>query len=279
MAAITGVLPTQIMEMAKNFPEHLISLFFLGLARILPVVVLAPFFGARLMPAPARVAFSIALFLILLPGLLITVPPLDWSPGLISYFIKETAVGFFIGFLVTIPFNIAQMSGIVIDFQRGSSSLTGQDITTGTQVSSNGILYNSMLIVIFFWLDGPFIFLDALFKSYTILPPDQFPAAEFFLNGNSVFWQSIIGIMAKMFALACQLAAPSLLTILMTDTFLGIINRLAQQVQISFLGQGLKAFFGDFALWLAWFFILDQLGKMSLNWLSDLTSILVLLKP
>lgn len=279
MAADTGVLPTYIVNLVKNFPEHLVSLFFLGLARILPVVVLAPFFGARLMPAPARVGFSIALFFILMPSLLVTVSPLPWSPEVIAYAIKETAVGFLIGFLATVPFTIAQMSGILIDFQRGSSSLTGQDITTGTQVSTNGILYNSMLIVIFFWLDGPFIFLDALFKTYTILPPDQFPSAEFFLNGKGHFWQAIIGLMAKMFALACQLAAPSLLTILMTDTFLGIINRLAQQVQISFLGQGLKAFFGDVAIWLAWLYILDQLGKMSLSWLKDMTGILTQITP
>lgn len=279
MDPATGVLPTQIVEQIKNVPEHLVSLFFLGLARILPIVVLAPFFGARLMPAPARVGFSIALFFIIMPSLLMTVSPLPWSPAIIGYAIKETAVGFFIGFLITIPFTVAQMAGIIIDFQRGSSSLTGQDITTGTQVSSNGILYNSMLIVIFFWLDGPFIFLDAVYKTYAILPPDQYPSTELFLNGKSVFWQSIIGIAGKMFAISCQLAAPSLLTILMTDTFLGIINRLAQQVQISFLGQGLKAFFGDVAIWMAWLYILDQLGKMSLNWLSDITSILVQLKP
>lgn len=276
---MTGVWPAYIITLVKTFPEHLVSLFFLGLARILPVIVLAPFFGARLMPMPARIGFAIALFFIIMPSLLVTVSPLPWSPEVIVLAIKETAVGFLIGFLATVPFTIAQMAGILIDFQRGSSSLTGQDITTGTQVSTNGILYNSMLIVIFFWLDGPFIFLDALYKTYSFLPVDTYPSAAFFLSGKSHFWQSIIGLVGKMFALACQLAAPSLLTILMTDTFLGIINRLAQQVQISFLGQGLKAFFGDVAIWMAWLYILDQLGKMSLSFIKDMTGILMQVKP
>lgn len=273
---MTGVWPTSLFALIKGSPEHLVGLFFLAMARIFPVIVMAPFFGARLMPAPARVGFSIALFFILMPGLLMKTPELAWNIDLIAYAMKELAIGFLIGFLTTVPFTIAQMAGIVIDFQRGSSSLTGQDITTGTQVSTNGILYNSMLIVIFFWLDGPFVFLDSLFKSFTVLPVDQFPSAAFFLHGKSAFWQSMIGLMGKMFALSCQLAAPSLLTILMTDTFLGIINRLAQQVQISFLGQGLKAFFGDVAIWMAWLYILDQLGKMSMKWLSDLTDIIAL---
>jgi type III secretory pathway component EscT len=171
------------------------------------------------------------------------------------------------GFLVMIPFNIIQMTGIVIDNQRGSSSLMGQDATTGTQVSTIGILYNSLLIVIFYSLNGPFIFLDALIKSYKVLPPEVFPSAQFFLDGTSAFWTGIIGIMAKVFAISSQLAAPALLSILMTDAFLGIINRLAPQVQISFLGQGLKAFFGDFAVYLSWFYLLEKMGRMSLDWM------------
>ena len=272
--AIEGVLPSQIVETAKQFPEHIVGLFFLGIARILPIIALAPFFGARVLPQPARIAFAASLFLIVIPSLLMKMPMLAWNTTLIAYAFKEMMIGLFLAFLVTVPFSIAQMSGILIDFQRGSSSLTGQDLSMGSQSSSNGVIYNSMLIVIFFWMNGPFLFLDSLFKSYTILPPDQFPSVDFFLHYKSHFWQSIIGLMGKMFALSCQLAAPSLITILMTDTFLGIINRLAQQIQISFLGQGLKAYLGDLALWLAWFFILSQLGKMSLNWLKDLTDII-----
>jgi type III secretory pathway component EscT len=163
------------------------------------------------------------------------------------------------------------MTGIVIDNQRGSSSLMGQDATTASQVSTIGILYNSLLIVIFYYVNGPFIFLDALVKSYKVIPQDAFIPTEFFLNGSSVFWVGIIGIAGKVFTISSQLAAPALLTILMTDAFLGIINRLAPQVQISFLGQGLKAFFGDFAVWLSWFFLLEKMGKMSLDWLVTLS--------
>lgn len=254
-------------------PDYFVALFFLTVARILPIVAIVPFFGAKLMPAPARVAFTVCLFTILLPFLVTkTSVPLEWNYLLIAYAAKEALIGFILGFLVTIPFMIVQMSGIVTDNQRGSSSMMGQDATTGSQVSTYGIMYNSLLIVIFYSLDGPFLFLDALLKSYAVIGPDQFPPASFFLNGHSAFWVGIMGIMAKMFALACQLAAPALLTILMADVFLGIINRLAPQVQISFLGQGLKAYFADFSIWLAWFFILEQMGKMSIAWIVDINN-------
>lgn len=244
---------------------------FLTLSRVVPIVAIAPFFGAKLMPMPARIGFSICLFAILFPLIVSQTPLIPWSTELIIYCLKEIAIGFLLGFLVTVPFYIIQMTGIVIDNQRGSSSLLGQDATTGSQVSTIGILYNAILIVIFYYMNGPFIFLDALVKSYHVIPQDAFLSADFFLNGSSSFWKGIIGLAGKTFAISSQLAAPALLTILMTDAFLGVINRLAPQVQISFLGQGLKAFFGDFAVWLAWFYLLEKMGKMSLDWLVTLS--------
>jgi type III secretion protein T len=261
------LLPQAYTELFFKNPEYFFSLLFLTVARVLPIVAMAPFFGAKVMPIPARMGFCLCLFAILLPFIITEAAPIPWNSMLIIYVLKELLIGFIMGFLVMIPFNIIQMTGIVIDNQRGSSSLMGQDATTGTQVSTIGILYNSLLIVIFYSLNGPFIFLDALIKSYKVLPPEVFPSAQFFLDGTSAFWTGIIGIMAKVFAISSQLAAPALLSILMTDAFLGIINRLAPQVQISFLGQGLKAFFGDFAVYLSWFYLLEKMGRMSLDWM------------
>lgn len=267
------MLETQYLVSLVGNLSSFVSLFFLTVARLLPIIALAPFFGAKLMPIPARMALTVCLFAILLPFLVSTLTtPLQWGPHLIALALKELVIGLFMGFLVTVPFMIVQMSGMVIDNQRGSASMVGQDVTTGAQASTYGVIYNSLLIVIFYQLDGPFLFIDGIVKSYSIIAPDQFPASAFFLKGHGVFWTHMITLMGKMFALSCQLAAPALLTILMTDTFLGIINRLAPQVQISFLGQGLKSYLGDFAVFLAWFFILEQMGKMSIAWLVDINT-------
>ncbi|MDR3624655.1 MAG: flagellar biosynthetic protein FliR [Chlamydiales bacterium] len=263
-------------ELFIENPDFYVALFFLSLFRILPILVLTPFLGAKLLPAPARIGFAISLFFLLMPFIAArTTTPLIWSPLLIGYAIKEGMIGLLIGFLASIPFSIVQMSGIVTDNQRGSASMMGQDATTGTQASVIGLLYNSLLIVIFFWLDGPFLCFDALAKSYAVIAPDQLIKPDFFLNGQSAFWLGIVGMLGKLFALSCQLAAPALLTILMADVFLGIINRLAPQVQISFLGQGLKAYLADCALLLALYFILNQMGKMSISWIVGINDFIL----
>ena len=72
-----------------------------------------------------------------------------------------------------------------------------------------------------------------------------------------------------MFTLCIQLAAPSLIGILLTDMFLGIANRMAPQVQIVFLGIPLKSWVGLAILAAAWSLILSVMSKHAMEAYSD----------
>ncbi len=252
--------------------------FFLGLMRIGPIVSMAPFLGAKL-PAPVKMGLAISLTLVLLPILIttMTAPIGITAYDIIGYGLKEFLIGIILGTLVGLPFYIAQSSGVLIDFLRGSSSLMIQDPVMQSQVSSIGMLYNYVFIVLFFQIGGPFIFLNALLSSYSIMPVDTFFNPTFFTLAQP-FWQLILSLLTKFTALAIQLAAPSIVAILMAEMFLGIANRLAPQVQIAFLGMSIKSLLGIALLCAAWFFILDQLGKQSLLWLTNLDAILPTLR-
>jgi type III secretion protein T len=261
--------------MLLDNPGRLVGLFLLTLCRLVPIISIAPFFGQKLMPQVARMAFAVCLSVIFFPHLLLnTSPDLGWNTALMGYALKEVAVGAVMGFLISMPFNIAQMAGSVIDTQRGSSSMVGSDPIMGTQSSTIGSLYNFLTITMFFTLDGPNLFIDAIYKSYNVIHPDQTFPVSFFKNTSGVYWTYMIGLMAKIFALSVQLAAPSLVAILMADIFLGIVGRLAPQIQISFLGMGLKAYSSDIAMWAAWLFIIEQLGVMSIGFIKNITDIL-----
>lgn len=235
--------------------------------RLIPIIALAPFFGAKNLPAPVKIMFSIALAAILLPKVLIQAhPPLEVMGNLAAYSIKELFLGLILGFFASIPFYIAQTSGALIDHIRGSSSLQVTDPTTQSQTASIGIFYNYVLIAVFFAIDGPFLFLNALTLSYQLIPVDAMFSPTFF-SLNIPMWKVIVGILNHVLSLAIQLAAPSLVGILMAEMFLGIANRLSPQVQIVFLGIPLKSWVGIALLALAWHYILQQLGKESLNWI------------
>jgi type III secretion protein T len=257
-----------LFKYASTDPMTLLAVFFLILARILPIMILAPFFGAKNSPAPARMLFSVCIVAIMLPGVIIPLKEnISLNTLFIGYALKELLVGAILGFLVTIPFYTAQAAGNLIDNIRGSASLQVTDPTTQSQTGPVGIFYNYILIVVFFAVGGPFYFINALATSFQLIPINDVLNPAFF-NMNAPFWKMIVTLMTHILSLAIQLGAPSLIGILMGEMFLGIANRLAPQVQIVFLGISLKSFIGLGLLAAAWFLILKQLGKESIIWLK-----------
>ncbi|MDX8430744.1 MAG: EscT/YscT/HrcT family type III secretion system export apparatus protein [Candidatus Algichlamydia australiensis] len=256
-------------------PSGVLTMYLLIFARFVPVVSQCPFLGAKVAPAPIRIGFAFSLAAVILPfsiaGATKDVPFNASFVGLIS---KEIIIGFVLGYLSSIPFYMVQSSGILIDFQRGSSSMMQQDPTLQGQSSPLGILFNNILIVIFFQIGGAFYFMSAIFQSFEIVPPNGWISAAFF-SAKMPIWQEITGLMHQIVAISIQLAAPSLVAILMAEAFLGIANRLAPQVQIAFLGMSLRSLLGLALLFLGWAFILKQMGYVTLDWLKELLKQLI----
>lgn len=264
---------------AKGTPEAFLSLLILNLARLLPIIGLSPFFGARVLPHPVKVTFALSLFVIFLPALLTNVTtPLAFDMRLLLLFFKELFIGFAMGFIVSVPFMIVQNVGIIIDHQRGGASLMVNDPTVQNQSSPLGTLFNYVLIYMFFMIDGPFLFIDAIITSYEVLPPDALLGSQFFQEGNS-FWQVQINLLNKMMVISTQLAAPALIAILMTDFFLGVANRLAPQVQITFLGMPLKSLLALLVIFLGWRVYNQQTITEIYVWLDILKQSISSLKP
>lgn len=275
MASPTSDYVQYFLNLETFAPESIFTVFFLGLFRIAPIVGLAPFLGSKL-PNGVKVGLSISLTFIFIPELLDTSKQVfAFNMEFVAYGLKEILMGIILGFLSTIPFYIAQGAGSLIDFLRGSSSLMVRDPTMGqgAQTSAIGSMFNYILIVVFFQIGGPIIFLNTLFESFQILPIDKMIPISFF-NLSLPFWKTIIGLMTRILAISIQLAAPSIVSILMAEMFLGIANRLAPRVQIVFLGMSLKSLLGLGMLWAAWFFILKQMSHQSLLWIQNIDEIL-----
>lgn len=259
-------------------PLGLLSLLFLFLGRFLPIIALAPFFGARVLPHPVKVTFALSMFVIILPKLLfVTTSKLDFNPLLVLYLFKEIFIGFAMGFMISMPFIIVQNAGIIVDHQRGGASLMVNDPTIQNQSSPLGTLFNYVLIFLFFYLDGPFLFLDAFITSYEIIPPDKFFNGAIFDNTSS-FWKMQVQLFNQVMILSIQLATPALLAILMTDVFLGIANRLAPQVQITFLGMPLKSLLGLGVICIGWRLIAEFFGRESFFWVNQVKDMLSMFK-
>lgn len=254
-------------------PMTALSLFFLGMMRLAPIIGIAPFFGSKT-PSPMKMGLLIALTTIFFPKIVATTQTMVFfDTNFILLCGKEFLIGLFLAIFVSVPFFMVESAGVYIDFLRGSSSLQVTDPVTQSQGSSIGVLYNYVMIVLFYQIDGPFYFYNAFFDSYGIIPADSMLPIDLFQFQHPL-WETVWGLANRIVSVGIQLSAPSLLAILMTEMFLGIANRLAPQVQIAFLGMSLKSLVGLGMLCAAWFFILQQAAKQNLLWLNKLSELI-----
>jgi type III secretory pathway component EscT len=255
------------------------SLLFLFFARVFPIITLAPFFGAKVLPHSTKAALGICFFIIFFPQLSSSLStPLTFSFTLVLFFIKELFVGFVIGFLVSLPFIIVQNAGILIDHQRGGASLMVNDPTMQNQSSPLGTMYNLLLIFLFFQINGPFLVIDIIEQSFRVLPVDQF-IREGFFSSKSEMYASAVKILGNVMILSTQLAAPALIMILMTDFFLGIANRLAPQVQITFLGMPLKSLLALVIVYFGWGLFNEEIVRQTYRILRIISSLVDNFQP
>lgn len=276
MVATTDSFTLLFMNSALNVEGGLLSflsLFFLFMARFLPMLLQSPFFGARIMPQPAKVALGIGLFFIFLPQLLVVTTKVQFDLRLVFLIFKELFIGTIMGFFISMPFIIVQNAGIIIDHQRGGASLMVNDPTIQNQSSPLGTLFNYVMIWIFFMIDGPFLFIEAILTSYEVIPPDQIINARFF-DKSSAFWASQIALLNKIMIISIRLATPALIMIMMTDFFLGIANRLAPQVQITFLGMPLKSLLALLVIFIGWKLINEEMAKQGYMWINEILNML-----
>lgn len=263
---------------AQGQANAALTLLILFLCRMLPILALAPFFGSRVLPNPVKVAFALALFVIFLPHLLVvTKTAVNFNSYTILLMAKEMFVGFLLGFLISIPFMVVQTSGMFIDHQRGGASLMVNDPTIQNQSSPIGTFFNLILIYLFYVIDAPFLFIDAIMSSYEIIPPDQFFNTLIFAK-NAPFIKMMIPLLNKAMIIAAQLATPALMAILMTDVFLGIANRLAPQVQITFLGLPLKSLLALGVITLGWTALTQQMIIETYSWMDFINQVLNIFK-
>lgn len=260
-------------------PQDVWYLFLIGLARLVPIIALTPFLGGKVLADPMKLGLAVAFVPLFLPYLVVTsTQSMTLDLTFIMILVKEILIGSLLGFLVSIPFFAAQGAGTLIDHQSGGQSLQVTDPSSQVQATPTGLLYNNVMLVIFFLIGGPFLFFDAIFTSYQVVPADQFIPPSFFSKDSPLFHTSM-KLLQQMMVITVQLSAPSIIALLMSDLFLGIANRMAPQVQISFLMWSFKSYVGIAVLWAGWWFILKQIDIQSLDWIKMIQNLTQHLVP
>jgi flagellar biosynthetic protein FliR len=234
-------------------PQAFLVLFGLSFARFVSFILIVPFFGGQVVPSQVKVATATALVIITYPSLLAELPT-DGSPlgfgavGFVGLLAKEVFVGFTLGFVASLVFEAVAVAGRIADFQRGSTMAELFSPQLQERVSELGQFKLQLAIVVFLTTGAHRFFISALVRSFEFIPAMRFPKIEAGWTPAAEFMTVMTG---SVLSIGVQLAVPVVVTLLLTDLFFGLINRVAPQINVFFLSMPVKMWVGIFVVLIA----------------------------
>lgn len=214
-----------------------ITIYFLVLSRLSGMMIQAPFFSNKMMFTFGKMAFVIWLGTLLIFVVPFTPTPPATPIAFIAAMLVELLIGIIMGFVADVIISGVELAGALMDTQAGLSVASLLDPSTGRNAALFEQLLKRVVILIFIIIDGHHMILSALYQSYMLLPV----GSPIDLNKGLPF---VFGLGRDIFAIGVQLSAPILLIIFLIDFSFGILNRIAEQINVFQLGFQIKPLAG-----------------------------------
>lgn len=216
-----------------------VPIYMLVLIRTLALAIQAPYFGTQSVPIMVRVAIGISMsffFVLSHPNLQVEIP--DSPFPYILMLVQEFLVGALFGYAANIIIASIQVAGEIIDVQIGLSMVMLLNPQTKSQTTVMGKFFYQIAMMVLMINYAHLFFLKAYFETFEILPIGTFD----YTSGLGI--GALITISTQIFRFGAQLALPVIVVIFVTDFGLGMMNRVAPQINILELNFALKPTIG-----------------------------------
>ncbi len=227
------------------FSLQTVEYFLLILVRISTCIFAAPFFNLRGIPTRTKVGVAgcIAIMLVgVLPEQHLAYTSI-MEYGIIV--IKEGITGLLIGYSASICNSIVLFAGTLIDMQIGLSMAQEFNPMTQMNESITGNFYNYMVMLLLMSSNMYQYVIRAVCDSYKLIPINQQVFQwDYLLGGISDYMSSLI-------MLGFRITLPVFACMMVTNCILGIMAKVAPQMNMFAVGMQMKVLFGLSILFLA----------------------------
>lgn len=220
-----------------KFTIEYIEYAVLIITRISMIFFIVPFFGNVNIPVRIKIALSFFLSLIIMNSV-------DYSAvsyqGMLGYSIliaQEAVTGLLIGIGSGFTLYILNFSGHMLDMEIGFSMAMEMDPTTQVQTTISATFLTAVFMLMFIVSDMHYFLIDAVVDSYKVIP-----IGEGIISPNlyKIFVQYVIDY----FVIGFRIILPVFACILVINVILGILARIAPQMNMFVFGMQLKVFAG-----------------------------------
>ncbi len=209
------------------------------LVRISSFMFVAPFFGQSNTPLRSKLGLSIFVSYIIFLLVPLEEATVEYSTIIdyASLVIKESVVGLLIGFSAFICSTILQFSGRIVDMEIGLSMAQVLDPVTNTQVGMTGSIYTYLVFFLMLTSNMHIYLLNAAVDSFELIPIGQ-------IRIGSTLYTTFVGFLSTYLIIGFRIILPVFATILIMNCVLGIMAKVAPQMNMFSVGMQLKIIAG-----------------------------------
>ena len=211
--------------------EHWLVQLFWPFVRIGACFMVAPFFGAAIVPARVRIVLAAAVATLIAPLLpaLAGVSALSGQGVLIT--VQQVLIGVALGFCLQLTFDAVTLGGQMLANSMGLSFAFNLDPQRGGASSTPalGQLFSVLVMLTFLALNGHLTLLETLVQSFTTLPiaPEGLGTRGLEIVAS---WGS------HLFAAALAIALPGITALLVVHLAFGVVSRAAPALNLFAIG-------------------------------------------
>ena len=227
-------------ELTAIYDWVLISLLYM--IRPGAFILSSPLYQSRSLPLNVRIILATALgFLLASQNVMPELSQLN-SSQFVFIILVEIAIGLCGGLLLQIYFNIAALAGEYAASSMGLGFARMIDFTNSGQGATVGQFLSLVFLVIFLSVDGHLLSIAILMETYkTYGIGDTFNIAS--------FAQSSLNAGSQLFVIAALMALPIVGGIFLVNIALGILTKVAPQMNLFSVGFPATILVGFFLLW------------------------------
>lgn len=197
--------------------------------RVLALFSVAPVFSMRAIPTRTRIGLAF-LIAVCAQAVLPEQPVIDVNGReALGAVVQQVGVGVAIGFAVRLVFASVELAGEVIGLQMGLNFASFFDPASNAQVSAVARFFGNLALLLFVVINGHLMVLMAVVKSF-----ESFPVQGHWLQAVGRMRLHELG--ASLFASALWIALPMVALLLFVNLTMGIISRVAPQMNIYAVG-------------------------------------------
>jgi flagellar biosynthetic protein FliR len=197
--------------------------------RVLAVFTSAPVFSSRAFPMRAKIALALFVAVACQASIPMGVAYSVNSPEALGVVVQQVVIGLAIGFAVRLVFAAVELAGEVVGFQMGLNFAAFFDPSLNSQSSAVARFFGQMASLLFVVMNGHLMVLMAVTKSF-----EAFPVGPHFLDALASMRLYQLG--AELFSSALWMALPMVGMLMFANLALGIISRVAPQINIFAVG-------------------------------------------